>query len=78
MSRFRRMLPLLAVLLGIAALVTPMTLARAEEPVPQIVHSGVGFTTTTTTWENPGHFSSPGDVSFGGNGPARHLGRPRG
>jgi hypothetical protein len=70
MSRFHRMLPLLAVLLGVAALVTPMTLARAQEPAPQLVQSGADF--ATTTWQDPWDFSNSADLILD-RGPSQGL-----
>jgi hypothetical protein len=73
MSRTTRLLPLLIALLGVAALLTPLTLARAVTPPAQSVTSGRDF--ATTAWQDPWDFSNPSDLLLDNNGPAMHLSR---
>lgn len=73
MPRTTRLLPLLIALLGVAALLTPLTLARAVAPPAQSVTSGADF--ATTAWQDPWDFSNSSDMLLD-RGPSQGLVNP--
>ncbi|MCU1659790.1 MAG: hypothetical protein JWO57_4446, partial [Pseudonocardiales bacterium] len=74
MSRISRFLPLLCALLGLAALLVPLTAARAAAPATQSVATGADF--ASAAWQDPWDFTNPSDLLLDNGGPASGLIRP--